>query len=339
MPSQYWVQSRGNIFGPYSMDELKWMAAARKILPHDKVSEDQRHWIVASRVPGLMSLKRAGPVEDPAGDAALDDEPRYLASTVDGKDVEYGLRPPEVEAPPPVEPLDAKPPPPALPAGSQHRITVAQHQAAGCLGGILGFLIFFASLPAAAAVSMVFGLDWGEYGGVLMTLVPLAGLLLGVGVFLLIYYGSYQTIDIEVRPGGCASVTLTLTRRFAHIPWSRQHTFASRGDRLEKRIKQDNSGGYEPAFDQLLMGLLLVLSPGRFLFRYFILGPAVERDRRMDRFRLLLNSRESPAPLLLFQDNVEGYFATRYGTPRAAEEIITLLQGAAPELQVHEIEE
>lgn len=67
-PAQWWVQVRGQAYGPYSMDQLSRFVEEGRIRPATLVSDKPENgWMEARRINALMAPLRSG---EPANDAA-----------------------------------------------------------------------------------------------------------------------------------------------------------------------------------------------------------------------------------------------------------------------------
>lgn len=54
MGTQYWLQRGDHVLGPYSASQLRQMASISKFSPEDLISQDQKRWVKAARVRGLL---------------------------------------------------------------------------------------------------------------------------------------------------------------------------------------------------------------------------------------------------------------------------------------------
>ena len=228
MKAGYWVQQRGEILGPFNRDELQQMVAARKLRPHDKVSADQKNWVVASRVAGLMTLQR------PIGDVTPEDEAKgFRAVPVEevatDEAEEYQLTP-AAEPAPEIVAVQNKPPEPTMSPGAQEILHIAQRSLGAALGGAMGAILFISSLLLAAFVDMA----TGETMGRTLLLIPLAAVLISATIVVVAIAGTFDTFKLEAQKGGVALVSLQ--RRFAYIPWSGLETPVGPRDRLEVEV-------------------------------------------------------------------------------------------------------
>ena len=329
----FWVQQRGEILGPFDWEELQQMAAARKVRPDDKVSTDQHQWVIASRVPGLMSLKQSA--HDPTSDAALDDETKQFRAALADEDQfdddEYRLSP-EV-APRPAEVVaQSEPEPTYLPVGARKTIEVPQQSLGMALGGLAAVVLIVLALPTALILDAATGGHFGTIVAVLSVLVVIAA----AGFFIAAAMGSSNTLEMRVTSPGVVHVMFS--RRVAYLCYSRWEGHVASGDRLQQQIKMQ-LGMFSDATVGDIATLLLLASccgglPGALIWMYgFQSG-----GESMCGYQLLLFTRENPAPVTLYSEKITEYFATRFGPPTPAENMIKWLQSAVPDLVVAKVE-
>ena len=329
---QYWVQKRGEILGPFDLEELKRLAAQRKVRPDDKVSIDQHQWMIAARVPGLMQIQQV------ANDAPApeDEAKQFRAVAIDEQqaaDDEYQLSPEEpprrTEIEPPSEPKKQE-----LPIGVRRMVEVPQQQLGMAVGGVLAVAIIGFAFPVSLAVDGAVGGRIESLGTIMFAI----AVLFGLGLAIMAIAGTSSTFEIEVAAKDSARVTLA--RRFAFITWSRWQSHVDADDQLESRIKQKPGLFTDATFADIALFALLLLCcglPGALIWIYGIRGGASEEN--MVDFRLLLRTRESPIPAQLYRERTAESFVTRFGAPSPAEKMIKLLQAAIPELEVSQVEE
>ena len=330
---KFWVQRRGDIEGPFDRDQLQRMVTEHRLRPDDKVSTDQKQWLIAARVPGLMTIQstpEGTPLDDPVIDPAAENADAQALDNEWGH--ELALRP---EEPPPAEPEPAKPPAPDLNVGAYKVIEVPEQPLGMALGGFFGVLLVLLSIPVAIIVDAYTG---GQFNAQVV-MIPSCALVVGLGLFLIAAMGTGSSVELEVTSPGVALVTRS--KRFAYVNYSRRQTYVVAGDRLEKNIKAV-SGIFTDASPADIALIMLFTSccflgglPGVLMWLvWFVMRGSGEN---MCHFRLLLFTRESPAPLQLYREKVPDYFATRFGTPSLAEKIIKLIQSAVPEVEVKEV--
>ena len=331
----YWVQQRGEILGPFSFADLQQMAAERKVRPDDKVSTDQHHWVIAARVPGLMTLKYA------ADDVPPEDEAKQFRAvavdetqTDDEGDDEYRLSP-EEDPPPRHLEVEQETKPAGLPVGIIKRVEIPQQSLGLALGGLAAVVFVVFSVPAAGIVNALLG---GRFETAMLGL-SLVAAVAGLGLFIAAAMGTSNTLEVDVTKAGIAHVTLS--RQVAYVGWSRWQSYVVEGDRLEKRVKM-KLGMFTDATAGDIAALLLLVSccgglPGALIWLYGFRSGAGEENTCQ--FRLVLCTRENPAPVTLYSEKVSEYFATRFGEPTLAGEMIQLLQAAVPGLEVCNVED
>lgn len=182
-------------------------------------------------------------------------------------------------------------------------------------------LLFFGSIPLAIFADEAWA--GGQALGLTMGLFMLATLLWGAVMVSIAVYGSKNSIFVEVRPAGRALVRMT--RHIAFVNIMRHDVLVGAGDSLQKRIRYDGTM-QTPSFEHRTVKLV----------RTFYTGEDDDRQS-IYQFQLVLVTRAAN-PVVLFQDGVEDYHATRFGTPRLAEEIVLLLRGAVPRIRIRELE-
>ena len=204
-------------------------------------------------------------------------------------------------------------------------------------GALIGVVLLVLSLPLALAVDVMVGGQLDRQ----LAYFPLCATIVGLGIFLVAMLGTSSTLELEVQPKGEA--LLLFTQRFAYFPWSRMQFNVDSRDKLEKRVKLINGlFGESAAVDIAMVCLGLVCCalggvPGMIFLIIWL--RASSGSEAIYRFQLVILSHETPVPIVLYQDRVENYFATRFGTPKTAEKIIQLLEAAVPEIQVQEREQ
>ena len=318
------------------MDQLRKLAAERKLRPDDKVSVDQKQWVTASRVPGLMSL------QGPLGSLSDEDEAKsFRAVPIDvpaeEDDDEYSLSPVvEPPAPLPIE-EELKPTQPSFPPGTQRLVEVPQRGLGMAWGALIAVMLFVLSLPLGLIVDVMLGGELGQQ----LAYFPICAMILGAGAFLIATLGTSNTFEMQVAKDGAE---VLYTSRFAYFPWLRWQLHVSPGDRLEKRVRLISGMFTETtALDIAVILLAFVCCavggiPGLVVWALFFQTRSGAGET-LYRFQLMLISPELPKPVMLHEERVENYFATRFGTPSAAAEMIKLLEAAIPGIPVDEVEQ